>query len=178
VRPSLVWDLGANTGEFSRLAIELGASVVALDRDASCVEVMYRSVSDGGAGRLLPLVADLANPSPAIGWANSERMTLDQRGPADLILALALVHHLAIGNNVPFADVAAYFARLGRRAIVEFVPREDAMAAQMMAGREASFPDYDRGSFERAIAGHFSIAAQATLEGSGRVLYLLDGRSR
>ena len=87
------------------------------------------------ASALLPLVSDLANPSPAIGWANGERMTLDERGPADLVLALALMHHLAIGNNVPLGRIADYFARIARRAIVEFVPKSDPMVQQMMAGR-------------------------------------------
>ena len=126
--------------------------------------------------RLLPLISDLANPSPAIGWGNTERQTLAQRGPADLVMALALIHHLAIGNNVPLTAVADYFAGIGRRAIVEFVPASDAMVQQMMAGREAVFADYTRDAFERAFSARFTIDEQVTLTPSDRVLCLLTTR--
>jgi hypothetical protein len=177
VRPRTVWDLGANTGEFSKTAMEQGASVVALDGDPACVELMYREMKASGTERLLPLVADLANPSPAIGWGNAERMTLDQRGPADLLLALALVHHLAIGNNVPFGGIAEYFSRLARRAIVEFVPRTDLMVTQMLRGREHVFPDYEAEHFERAFASYFALDERIVIEPSNRVLYLFSERS-
>jgi ribosomal protein L11 methylase PrmA len=178
LRPATVWDLGANTGQFSALAREHGAAhVVALDGDLACVELMYRDARAQHRDWILPLVADLANPSPAIGWSNTERMTLDQRGPADLLLALALVHHLAIANNVPFNGIAAYLARLAGRAIVEFVPRDDAMVRHMMAGREHVFADYHRDAFERAFSASFAIEDHVTLEPSARVLYLLRARA-
>ena len=177
LRPATVWDLGANTGQFSAIAHEHGAQVVALDGDLSCVELMYRQARAEGRDWILPLVADLASPSPAIGWANAERMTLEQRGPADLLLALALVHHLAIANNVPFAGIAEYFARLASRAIVEFVPRNDGMVTQMMAGREDVFADYHRDAFERAFSASFFIEERVTLAPSDRVLYLLRARA-
>jgi ribosomal protein L11 methylase PrmA len=176
LRPRTVWDLGANTGRFSKLAVERGADAVAFDRDPACVELMYRDVKASKAERLLPLIADLANPSPGIGWGNAERMTLDQRGPVDLLLALALMHHLAIGNNVPFAGIADYFSRLARRAIVEFVPRTDAMVTRMMGGREDAFPDYDAAHFERAFAAHFEIDERIVLTPSDRALYLFTAR--
>jgi hypothetical protein len=176
VRPATVWDLGSNTGEFSRLAVDCGANAVAFDADEACVEVMYREVRARQIDRLLPLVSDLASPSPAIGWGNTERMTLEQRGPADLVLALALVHHLAIANNVPFAEIADYFARLGRRVIVELIPRADGMVRQMMAGREEAFPGYDVEPFERAFAARFSVDERAVLTPSDRVLYLMTAR--
>lgn len=176
VAPRTVWDFGANTGQFSRIAAEQGAQVVAFDADPACVELMYREARSSTIERLLPLVADLASPSPAIGWANAERMTVEQRGPADLMLALALVHHLAIGNNVPFADIAAYFSRVARRVIVEFVPRSDAMVRQMLAGRDDVFEDYAGEPFERAFAAHFTIDERVALMPSDRVLYLMTAR--
>ncbi len=97
----VVWDLGANVGTYSTIAAGDGRQVIAFDQDASSVEHHWRSLSAEARASVLPLVMDLTNPSPALGWALEERRSLVQRGPADLIMALALVHHLAIGNNVP-----------------------------------------------------------------------------
>jgi hypothetical protein len=173
VRPGVVWDLGANTGRFSRLAAGKGARVVAFDVDPACVETMYRQSVAEKLERLLPLVNDLTNPSPAVGWANEERLTLEHRGRADLGLALALVHHLAIANNVPLASIAAYLNRLVRRLIVEFVPKSDAMVQGMLASREDVFEGYTLEGFERAFAGHFTIEQRVPLPSSDRVLYLM-----
>lgn len=118
-------------------------------------------------------MADLASPSPAIGWANVERQTLEQRGPADLVLALAVIHHLAIGNNVPLAAVADYFARIGRRAIVEFVPKSDPMVQRMMASRADIFESYTAEEFERAFSARFTIEQRAVISTSDRLLYLM-----
>ncbi len=181
VHPRRVWDIGANTGHFSKLAARQGASVVAFDRDPACVETLYREVRGSGSGTrvdsdILPLVCDLANPSPSIGWASEERMTIEARGPADLVLALALVHHVAIGNNVPLPSFAAYLARLGRRAIVEFVPKSDRMVQRMLASRDDVFDRYTSGEFERAIEERFTIEDRAELTPSSRTAYLLAAR--
>jgi SAM-dependent methyltransferase len=173
LQPATVWDLGANTGQFSRVAAKQGAQAVALDSDPACVETLYREARAEKLDTLLPLVADLTNPSPAIGWANVERQTLEQRGPADLILALAVVHHLAIGNNVPLAAVADYFARLGRRAIVEFVPKSDPMVQRMLASRADVFESYTVEEFERAFSARFTIEQRAVISTSDRLLYLM-----
>ena len=176
VRPGIVWDLGANTGRFSKLAARQAALVVAFDADPACVETMYREARAENLDRLMPLVNDLANPSPAIGWANQERQTLEERGPADLVLALALVHHLAIGNNVPLAAIAAYFARLARQVIIEFVPKSDPMVQTMIATRPDMFEGYSVDGFEQAFASSFTIDERATLTLSDRVLYLMTAR--
>jgi SAM-dependent methyltransferase len=176
VKPATVWDIGANTGQFSRIAARQGAQVVALDSDPACVEMLYRESRAETLDTLLPLVADFSNPSPAIGWANVERQTLEQRGPADLILALAVIHHLAIGNNVPLDAVADYFARLARRAIVEFVPKSDPMVQRMLAGRVDVFEAYTAEEFERAFGAHFTIEQRVPVAPSDRLLYLLTAR--
>src|SRR5207244_3080604 len=105
-RPTMVWDVGANTGLFSRMAADLGIPTISFDLDPMVVDMNYRSVVEDRETRVLPLIMDLTNPSPSIGWENSERLSLLERGPVDLALALALVHHLAIGNNVPLHSLA------------------------------------------------------------------------
>lgn len=166
------WDLGANTGEFSRIAAELGMNTVAWDVDPGAVERAYVAKIPG----VLPLLQDLTNPSPNLGWAGGERDSLDARGPADVILALALVHHLAIGNNVPLGDVAAYFARLGKSAIVEFVPKEDSQVRRLLASRRDVFPSYDLDGFREAFLPYFEIREEAAIAGSARTLFRLVRR--
>jgi SAM-dependent methyltransferase/HAMP domain-containing protein len=173
LRATRVVDLGANTGRYSRIAERLGALVVASDADPACVEAMYAEVRRENLARLLPLFYDLANPSPRIGWANEERLQLEERTNADLVLALALVHHVAIGNNVPLPAFAAYLARLAPRAIVEFVPKSDPMVRAMLSARDDVFNAYTVESFERALAERFSITDRVELGTGGRVLYLM-----
>ncbi|MEZ4218764.1 MAG: SAM-dependent methyltransferase [Myxococcota bacterium] len=177
VQPRLVFDLGANTGVFTRLASERGAYAVAFDVDAAAVERAYEGAVERRDERLLPLRLDLANPSPDQGFAHDERASLASRGPADLVLALALVHHLAIGANVPLDRIAAYFARLGRALVVEFVPKSDSQVARMLATREDVFPDYARAPFEAAFAPWFAIESATAIEGSERVLYRMTRRA-
>jgi hypothetical protein len=176
VDPRSIWDLGANVGRLSRLGSSRGIPTIAFDLDPDCVEATYRRVRDERERNLLPLLLDLANPSPAIGWANEERMTLAQRGPADLVLALALVHHLAIGNNVPLARIAAFLASIGRSAAVEFVPKDDGQVSRMLMNREDVFFDYTPEGFERAVAEWFDIDRRMPIDGSARILYLLKRR--
>ncbi|MCL6566029.1 MAG: SAM-dependent methyltransferase [Acidobacteriia bacterium] len=174
LRPRLVWDLGANIGVFSRLASERGIYTVAFDMDPAAVEKNYRQAAARGDTQLLPLVADLTNPSGAMGWAERERMSLAERGPADALLALALVHHLAIGNNVPLANIAEYFARLGRALIIEFVPKEDSQVQRLLAAREDIFTHYTRAEFERAFGRWFRIEQAVPIRESQRILYCMQ----
>ena len=125
---------------------------------------------------VLPLVFDLASPSPAIGWANAERMTLAERGPVDLLLALAVTHHLAVSNNVPFAEIAHYFSCLCRQAIVEFVPKTDPMVQRMLQGREDIFGEYTQAAFELAFGARFEIDERVLLSPSNRILYRMTTR--
>jgi hypothetical protein len=176
VGPGDVWDLGANTGRFSRLASSRGIFTASIDSDPGVVERSYREALAGGDRSLLPLVIDLTNPSPAIGWGNEERMTLAQRGPADLVMALALLHHLAIGNNVPLELVAGFLADIGRSLVVEWVPKEDPQVREMLSTRRDVFAGYRREGFEGAFGQRFEILRREELPGSDRVLYLMRRR--
>jgi hypothetical protein len=168
-----VWDLGGNVGNFSRIAAEKGRSVVCFDIDPGCVEMNYRKVKQDAETGVLPLLSDLRNPVPALGWANRERAAFAERGPADVAMALALIHHLAIGNNVPLDMVAEFFSELGNRLIIEFVPKSDPMVQTLLANREDIFPTYDRAGFEQAFGTYFEIERSEPVTDTDRVMYLL-----
>lgn len=175
--PRTVWDLGANTGVFSRLAAERGMAVVAFDLDPVAVELNHRETVRKEGTDILPLVMDLANPSPGLGWNHAERLSLKDRGPADAVLALALVHHLAIGNNLPFDRIAAFLADLGPFLILEFAPREDSQVRRMLASRRSDSPGYTREAFEAAFLARFRLVERADVEDSLRTLYLFEKRT-
>jgi len=176
VAPATVWDLGANTGNFSRIASQRGAFTLAFDIDPAAVEKNYRYAREHREATLLPLVMDLTNPSPALGWAHTERDSMAGRGPADMVMALALIHHLAISNNVPLRDVGAFLSRVGRHAIIEFVPKTDSQVRRLLTTREDVFPDYTEDGFRSAMGEHFEFVDDAPVAGSERTLYLLRRR--
>lgn len=175
-QPKVIWDLGANTGVFSRQAGSAGAYVVAFDIDPVAVEQNYQQVKDSKDGNILPLMLDLTNPSPALGWNGRERQSLAERGPADLVLALALVHHLAISNNVPLPQLADFFAGIGRWLVIEFVPKSDSQVQRLLQSREDIFPHYTRKDFEQVFQQRFKIHASVEIRESERVLYLMERR--
>lgn len=173
VAPQTVWDLGGNTGEFSRAASELGIPTVSMDIDPGAVQQNYQLVKKNKEKNMLPLVMDLTNPSPALGWRNQERQSLRERGEASLIMALALIHHLAIANNVPLRDVADFFADLGPYLVIEFVPKEDSQVARLLASRLDIFPDYTLEGFKQAFQARYTILEEHPVEGSKRTLLLM-----
>jgi ribosomal protein L11 methylase PrmA len=172
ISPEHLWDLGANTGEFSRLAVQSGATnVVSFDADPSAVERNYLRVKSRGERSILPLVMDLANPDPAHGWAHDERQSLEQRGPADAVLALALIHHLAISNNVPLPSIAAFFSRLAPALVIEYVPKTDPQVERLLVSRRDIFSAYDEESFEREFKQYYRIEERVPVGKTGRKLY-------
>jgi hypothetical protein len=137
------------------------------------VETMYLESKAAGDRYLLPLVMDLANPSAALGWAHQERLSLMQRGPADMVLALALVHHLALGNNLPLARIAAFLRGIARHLIVEFIPATDPQSAALIASHPSIAPGYSPQIFEEEFSRCFEIQERAELLESSRILYLM-----
>jgi hypothetical protein len=170
---SMVWDLGGNAGHYSRPVAAGGARAVVMDADYGAVERLYRQCRAEGQELLLPLVQDLTNPSAAIGWHNRERRSLLERGPADVALALALVHHFAIGNGVPLEDIARMLRAAGRIAIVEFVGREDPQVQRMLGMRGETFAGYGQPAFEAAFGRCFTVMSRQAIDDSARTLYLL-----
>lgn len=172
-----VWDLGANTGEYSRVALHTASQVIAFDLDPAAVERNYRRIREERTSGILPLLLDLTNPSPAQGWAGRERLSLEDRGPADAVLALALVHHLAIGHNLPLYRISECLSRLGRILIIEFVPKSDPQVQRLLLSRPDIFPQYSKEGFEAAFCHHYEIQSVARIEDSERWLYCMTPRT-
>jgi len=171
-----VWDLGANTGIFSRIASHREMFTVSFDIDPVAVEKNYRQAKKGKDRNLLPLLLDITNPSPGIGWNNRERDSVFDRPKAECCMALALIHHLAISNNVPLDNLAAFFREHCRYLIIEFVPKSDTQVQRLLATREDIFPDYTQKRFEDAFGMHFSIEASEPVSDSERILYFMKAR--
>jgi hypothetical protein len=176
VAPKMVWDLGANTGVFSNVAADVADQVLSFDIDPAAVEKNYLICRRKKQERILPLLLDLTNPSAGIGWDLSERHSLIERGPADAILALALIHHLAIGNNVPLPRIAAFFQRLGASLIIEFVPKTDSQVSRLLVTREDIFVHYTQQDFEQAFQPFYVIEEKAAIADSQRTLYRMKRR--
>jgi len=169
----LAWDLGCNDGAYARIAAEQASEVIAVDSDHATVEALYRSLREEGERRILPLVANLADPSPGLGWRGRERRRLEERGTPDLVLALALVHHVSITANVPLGEFLDWLRELEAEVVIEFPTREDPMVRRLLSGkREGSNADYERGSFERQLGERFRIERSEPLPSGLRVLYL------
>ena len=176
--PGLTWDMGCNDGAYSRIAAESSDYVVAFDLDQATVDALYRSLRSDGESRILPLVANLADPSPGLGWRGLERRTLEDRGTPDLVLALALVHHVSITANVPLAEFLDWLRELGSTVVIEFPKRNDPMVERLLSGkREGSNADYEQETFERLLAERFEVERSETLPSELRVLYLARPRT-
>ena len=174
--PKIVWDLGANVGLFSRVASDRGMLTISFDVDPACVEQSYVESVEEGETNILPLWLDLTNPSPNIGWSNEERMSLLQRGPADMVLFLALIHHLAISNNLPLGMIADFLDKICSSLVIEFVPKSDPQVQRLLSTREDIFPDYTQQAFENAFGRYFTIQTAAQITHTERNLYLMTRR--
>jgi len=173
---ALTHDIGANTGRFSRLVAGPGRYVIAHDVDELAIERSYQETRRLGSEAVLPLVLDLANPSPAIGWALEERSSALERIAGGNVIALALIHHLAISNNVPLPHLANLFGRLAGTLIIEFVPKEDSQVRRLLATREDVFPDYTLAAFEAAFGQMFEITRREPVPGTVRTIFAMRRR--
>jgi hypothetical protein len=178
-RPSLAWDLGCNDGRYARIAAEEGAYVVALDSDQGPVELLYRDLRAAGDERVLPLTMNLTDPSPGLGWRGEERRPLVARGRPDLVLCLALVHHVTITANVPVRAWIDWLAEVGASLVIEFPTREDPMVQRLLSAKQdGTHADYERESFERCLGDAFDVERSERLASGTRVLYLAHPRGR
>lgn len=168
----LVWDLGCNAGIFSQLAAEHADTVVAMDGDWMAVEHLYRTQqSRADRKKILPLVVNLADPSPSQGWQGLERKSLPDRGRPDLTLCLALIHHIVIGANIPMRDFLSWLASLGTALVIEFVGREDEMVQTLLMNKDDQYDDYTAESFEALLASRFKVEEKRPLKGGKRSIY-------
>ncbi|MDG4766298.1 class I SAM-dependent methyltransferase [Solwaraspora sp. WMMD406] len=180
-RPGLVFDLGANDGTYSRLAARHARYVVAVESDPAVVDTLYRDLRGARQNRILPILMDLADPSSGGGWAGTERAPFGTRARADTVLALAVIHHLAIGRNVPLPRILDWLLALlptapgpgAGQLIVEFVHPDDPMARQLLANKPAGlFADYHRPEFERLLTERCEITRREELPSGTRTLYV------
>lgn len=176
-RRQLVWDLGANDGHFSRLAAEQADLVLAADADHLVIDRLYADLVKNGPGNVLPIVFDLSNPSPGLGWRGRERRRLEDRGQPDLVLLLAVMHHLVVAGNLPLAEVVSWLDSLRSEVVFEWVPPTDPMAKTLSINKRAGeiHPDYNEESLRTLLDSHFSTHAEKELEGR-RILFHLVPR--
>lgn len=174
VSPKVTWDFGANDGTYSKAALYCDEShVVAFDADPIAVERNYNDIKNKNEKRnLLPLLLDLANPSPNIGFANKERLSIDKRSRPDLIMLLAVLHHLVISNNLPLHSIASWLWGMTDFIIIEFVPKEDEQAKKLLETRVDIFENYTKNEFEKVFSKYFELLDCKNVEDSLRTLYL------
>jgi hypothetical protein len=171
-RRALVWDLGANDGRYTRIAAADADYALAVDADAAVAELLYRSLRAEGTPNILPLVADVSDPSPGLGWRGRERKTLEERGRPDLVLCLALLHHVSLSSNVPLRSFLEWLAELGGELLIELPTREDPMVQRLLDAKgPGANPDYETESFERALEERFRVERREMLPSGTRVLY-------
>jgi ribosomal protein L11 methylase PrmA len=171
-KPSVLWDIGCNTGEFSELALQSGCDrVIGFDLDEGALHLACERAGKNGLD-LLPLSMNLLNPSASCGWLGSERKALQDRDRPDAILALALIHHLAVAGNVPLGEAVAWLVSLAPRGIIEFVHKTDETVRQMLRFREDIFDDYHEEAFRRHLEACAEILGREEISASGRSLYL------
>jgi SAM-dependent methyltransferase len=167
----LVWDIGCNTGRFSEIAARHSGYVVSLDFDPQVIDRFYESLRATNTRNILPLIGDVTNPTPAMGWNLEERRPLGDRGKPDLTLCLALIHHVVISGNVPLARFIDWLATTTRSVVIEFVAKDDPMVKVLLRHKDDQYPEYERASFEALLRRHFRIEREEALPGGTRFLY-------
>lgn len=168
---SMVWDLGCNTGTFSRIAAQNANTVVAMDIDALVIERFYQALKTEGESKILPLVSNVADPVPNLGWRGTERRALDRRTKPQLILSLALIHHLVIGANIPLHEFIHWLAGFKAAVVIEFITRDDPMVQTLLRHKDDHYTDYETAYFEQCLSAAFEVIERQPLVSSTRILY-------
>ncbi len=174
---ALVWDIGANTGAFSRIAADHADYVVAMDADELAVERMFISLREQNDSRILPLVVNLADTSPDLGWRGMERKSLTKRQSPQLTLCLALIHHIVIGANIPLPEFVDWLAELKSALIIEFISKQDPMVQQLLRNKDDVYEDYDETIFKESLTRAYTITDEQTLGNGNRILYFAQPKS-
>lgn len=177
----LTWDLGCNTGQYSRIAAHFSDTVLAMDADVMVIERLYQSLKSApevSSSKILPLVMNLADLQGGLGWRSEERKSLVKRGQPQMTLCLALLHHLVITHGIPLADLIEWFAELQTDLIIEFVDRSDPMVQRLLRGRTHSYPEYDRQVFEQLLADRYVVRDSLPLTSVARTLYFAQRRDQ
>ncbi|NTV31104.1 class I SAM-dependent methyltransferase [candidate division WWE3 bacterium] len=177
IEPGCVWDIGGNTGVFSLLAAEHHSLVLSSDIDPLAIDRMYSYIQKQHVQNVACFISDITNPSPGIGWMNKERSPLYERVSVDTILALALIHHLAISNNLPFDQIAYQFSLIAPQLIIEFVPKEDTQVQRLLTTRKDIFNQYSQESFEESFGKFYTISQSVAIPGTVRTLYKMVRRN-
>jgi SAM-dependent methyltransferase len=167
----LAWDIGCNVGVFSRIVAERAEYVVAMDADHLAIDKLYKALKSERVANILPLIVNVTDPSPSLGWRNMERKRIDERGRPDLVLALALIHHVVIGGNIPMAEFVQWLRDLGGEIVIEFVTRKDPMVVTLLRNKEDHYADYHEDVFERELAARFRITRREPLGSGTRIMY-------
>lgn len=173
IDPKIIIDLGANTGLFSRITSEKSIYTISCDFDPHCVELNYLEGKKKKDKNILPLLLDLANPSPNLGWHDVERDSFIKRNKVDAVMALALIHHLSISNNVPFENLVLLFSELSDNLIIEFVPKEDIQVKGLLVNRKDIYTNYNQAYFEEIFKQKYDIIKKDIITESQRTLYLM-----
>lgn len=169
--PGTVLDLGCNTGDYAAIALEAGAgSVIGAEADPATAHLAFRRAQEEKL-RFLPIVQDAANPSPSQGWREAERPAFTDRLGADFLLALAVVHHLAIGRNIPLNEAVQWMVGLAPSGVIEFVQKEDATVRKMLSLREDIFDDYTEDDFRGHLTANARIVEERRVSEEGRILF-------
>lgn len=175
IRPVISIDIGANTGKFSMIAANFSSSVYAIDNDSVCVNNIRADAKDQGVFNINTIIADIAAPTPGLGWNNEEKRSLLKRMKGDMLLALALIHHLCLTRDIPIQFIAKLFSTLTSKfAIVEFIPKSDSKAQVLLQRKEDIFDNYCESEFIRCFEQYFKLADSHLCEGSNRKLFLWE----
>lgn len=175
-RDDILFDIGANDGKFSRIAAKKNINVISYDFDINCINHNYNMIKESKEENILPLFLDVTNPTPDIGFGLVERKSINSRGNVRCVMALALIHHIAISNNVYFDDIGKWFSKLGNYLIIEFVPKDDSKVEKLLRTRKDIFDWYDINTFEECMCKYFKIIKKDNIKSSKRVIYLMRAK--